>query len=123
MFRNLIFIGLSKILQLINAADENEVGDGESGNNEKNLLNPFASKKSIGASYLTFGGAKRGSGNTKKGVKATSGSNQLIIVAKKAFNYLWHTFTQTFILPYFDLEWYIWIKTNASSYAISRVLN
>ena len=39
-------------------------------------------------SYLTFEGAKKGRGNTKKDVKAVKRSDYLISAAKKAFNHL-----------------------------------
>ena len=87
----------STILQSINAADKNEVGDGKSGGNETNLSNSSMSKKSFGAGYLTSGGAKKGGGNTKKGVKAAKGPNYLNSAAKKAFNHLRHAFTQASI--------------------------
>ena len=43
--------------------------------------------------------------------------------SKKVFNYLRQTFIKALILLYFDLKSYIQIKTNASSYAISGILN
>ena len=88
----------------MNAADEDEVGNGESGGNEMNLLNLSTSKRSTRAGYLTSGGAKRGGGNTKKGVKATKGYNYLIPSAKKTFNHLQHMFTQVSFFQHFDLE-------------------
>ena len=61
-------------------------------------------KKSTGTSYLTSKSAqKSGSspnssgGNIKKSVKAATGFNHLIPGAKKAFNLLWHVFTQASI--------------------------
>ena len=104
-------------------ADENKVGDSKSGGNETNLLNPSTSKKSTGAGYLTFGGAKKGSGNTKKGVKTSKSPDYLNLASKKAFNYLQHTFTKALILQHFDLKWHIQIKTDVSGYAIGRVLS
>ena len=73
--------------------------------------------------YLTLRGAKRSGGNTKKGVKAAKNSDYLTPAAKKAFYYIWHTFTQASILQYFDPEWHIRIETNASGYAIAGVLS
>ena len=51
------------------------------------------------------------------------GSSFLIPNTRTAFNYLWLTFIKTLILCYFNLEYYIWIKIDTLSYAISRVLN
>ncbi len=42
--------------------------------------------------------------------------------AKKAFTHLQKAFTKAPILRYFDLECYIWLKTDVSKYAIGRVL-
>ena len=114
-------IGLSTILQSIDVTDEDKVG--ESGGNKTNLSSLSASTRSTGAGYLTFGGAKKGSGNTKKGVKAARGFDCLTLVTKKAFNHLRHVFTQVPILQYFDLQWHIRIETDASGYAIDRVLS
>ena len=101
--------GSSTILKSIDAADENKFIDNESGGNEKNLLNPSTSKKSIRAGYLTSGGVKKSDGNTKKGVKAAKGFDYLILAPKKAFNHLWYRFRQPFILQHFHLEQHIWI--------------
>ena len=43
--------------------------------------------------------------------------------AKKVFNQLRQVFTKAPILQHFDLEFDIWIETNASSYAIGGVLS
>ena len=60
------FTGSLTILQsLIDAADEDEVGGGESGGNETNLSKLSTSKKSTKAGYLTFKGTKKGSDNLK----------------------------------------------------------
>ena len=83
--------GSSIILQSIDVADEDEVG--KSGSNKTNLSNPFTSTRSIRAGDPTSGGAKRGGGNTKKGVKAARGYDYLIPATKKAFNHLQHAFT------------------------------
>ena len=83
---------LSIILQLINEANDDKFGDGESGGNETNLSNLFASKKATKAGYLTSGGAKKGGSNTKKGVKAARAPYYLNPATKKVFNYLRHAF-------------------------------
>ena len=49
-------------------------------------------------------------------------ANYLISGAKKTFNLLRHAFIQMLIVQYFDLEWYIWIETNMSGYAIGEVI-
>ena len=121
MLRTSSLTGLSTILQLIDVADEDKVG--ESGDNGTNLSNPSTSTRSTRAGYLTSKGAKKGDGNTKKGVKAARGSDYLTLAAKKAFNSLRHAFTQTPILQHFDLKWHIQIETNASGYAIDGVLS
>ena len=69
-------------------ADKDKVVRGESDGNKTNLSNSFMSKKSTRAGYLTSGGAKRGEGNNKKGVKAAKTPNYLNSAAKKAFNHL-----------------------------------
>ena len=115
--------GSSTILQSIDVADKNEIGDDKSGGDKINLSNLSASKKSNKVDYLTFEGAKRGGANTKKDVKAAEDSDYLNPGAKKAFNYLWHAFIQAPILQHFDLKWHIRIETKASSYAISKVLS
>ena len=78
-------------MQLIDVTDEDECV--ESSGNGTNLSNPSVSTRSIGAGYLTFKGAKRGGGNTRKGIKAARGFDYLILAAKKAFNHLRHAFT------------------------------
>ena len=113
--------GSSTILQSIDVAEKDEVG--ESDGNRTNLLNPSASTRSTGAGYLTSEGAKKSGDNTKKGVKAARGSDYLTPATKKAFNHLRHAFIQVPIFQYFDPEWHIRIETLASDYAISGVLS
>ena len=115
MFRTTSFAASSTNWQsLIDVVDEDKVGGGKSGGNETNLSNPSALKKSTRAGYVTSKGAKidgenpkRGSGNTKKGVKADRDSNYLIPDIKKTFNYLRHAFIQALIFYYFDPEYHI----------------
>ena len=105
MLRIISPTSLSTILQLlIDMADKYKVNRSENGGNKTNLSNLFTSKRSTGASYLTFGGAKkdgdnpkRGGGNTKKGVKSAKGSNYLTSDAQKTFNHLQYTFTPVLI--------------------------
>ena len=121
MLRTLSPTGSSTVLQSIDVADKDKVD--KNGDNGTNLLNPSVSTRSIGAGYLTYGGAKRGGNNTKKGVGAAKGSNYLILAAKKVFNHLRYSFTQALILQHFDPKWHIRIETNASGYFIGGVLN
>ena len=113
---------LSTILHsLIDVLDKDK--DGESDNNETNLSNSSASKRFIGAGYLTSKGTQKSGKNTKNGVKAVKSSSYFISDTKKTFNHLWYTFTQEPILQHFGLEWHIWIETNISGYVISKVLS
>ena len=102
MLKILSLTGSWTMSQLINAVDEYEIDDNKSGGNETNLSNLSPLKKSTRTGYLTFGGAKRGGGNTKKGVEAAKSSYYLILAAKKAFNHLQHAFIQTPIFQHFD---------------------
>ena len=89
MLKTTSLTSLSTILQsLIDTTDKYKVDGGENSGNKTNLSNPFVSKRSTRAGYLNFGGAKRGSGKTKKGVKGARGFNYLTLVAKKVFNHL-----------------------------------
>ena len=56
-------------------------------------------------------------------IKATGEPIFLSFGIKKAFNHLWQAFIKALILQYFNLECHIQIKTNASCYAIRRVLS
>ena len=92
MLRTKSLTGLSTILQLLMAVvDEYEFD--KSGDRKTNLSNLFILKKSTKASYLTFKDTKRGSGYTKKRVKADKVFNYLSPGIKKAFNLLGHAFT------------------------------
>ena len=101
----LIISPTSIILELlINAAGNNKACRGESGGNKTYLSNLSAFRKFTRTGYLTFKGTKKGGGNpnsrgsnTKNCVKAAKGSNYLTLGTKKAFNLLWHTFTQASI--------------------------
>lgn len=53
----------------------------------------------------------------------SSGIDFLTLEIKKAFIYLHKAFIEALILRHFNLEYYIWTETNASGYAISRVLS
>ena len=56
-------------------------------------------------------------------IEATGKSNFLTPDTKKAFDHLRLAFIKASILRHFDLESYIRIETDASSYAISRMLS
>ena len=70
------------------------------------------SKKSTGASYLTFNAKKSDEGG-KRGGKDARGSKYLTLDTKKALNFLRHPFTQASIFYHFDLERQIYIGTDA----------
>ena len=123
MLRTLSRTSSSTILQLIDAANEDDVGTDENSVDETNLSNSSASKRSLGAGFLTSGDTKKGGGNTKKGVKAARDPDYLTPAAKKAFNHLWHAFTLAPILKHFDSKQHIWIEINMSAYAIDEVLS
>ena len=59
----------------------------------------------------------------EKPPNAANNSSFLTSKAKLAFLPLKQAFTEASILHYFDLERYIWIKTDASGYAIGGILN
>ena len=65
--------------------------------------------------------------NTKSGIQmrigATGALTFLTPDAREAFNQLRQAFTEAPILRHFDPECHIWIKTNASSYAIDGILS
>ena len=56
-------------------------------------------------------------------IGATGEPNFLTPDAKKAFNHLRLAFIEAPIFQYFDLKSHIWIKIDASSYAIGEVLS
>ena len=63
---------------------------------------------------------KKSSLHTRSIVEAMS---YLTPAAKAAFIQLKKLFTRAFILSYFDLKYYIWIKIIVSGYTISGVLS
>ena len=96
MLKTLNTTGSSTISQLIDVADEDEIG--ENSVNRTNLSNSFVSKRSTDMGYLIFKGTKKGAGNTKNNVKAARGFDYLTPAAKKAFNHLCQAFTSAPIL-------------------------
>ena len=56
---------------------KDKFGESRNGSNKTNLSILSTSKKSIRAGYLTCKSAKKGGGNTKKGVQAVGGSDYL----------------------------------------------
>ena len=56
-------------------------------------------------------------------IRATGEPIFLFPGAREAFNQLRQAFTKALIFRYFDLEYHIWIETDASSYAIGGVLS
>ena len=63
------------------------------------------------------------SGNSPNFGATKSGPSFLTHKTRSAFNRLWLTFIKAPILWYFDPECHIWIKTDASGYAIDGVLS
>ena len=63
------------------------------------------------------------SGNSTNFNTIEDGPKFLILDTRIAFNCLWLVFIKASILRYFDLKCYIWIETDALSYAISGVLS
>ena len=51
------------------------------------------------------------------------GTSYLILNARQTFTQLSQAFTKFLTFWQFNLECHIWIENNASSYAISRILN
>ena len=91
-------------------ASNNEVVGGGSSRADKTVVNLFKNKKSRKLTYIP-------------NIEATKKPNFLNPNAKKVFNYLWLAFIKAPILQQFDLESHIRIETNASGYAIGRVLS
>ena len=101
----------------------NEFGKSNCGKDEARILIASSvSKKLTRAGYLSSG-AKKDDQAIKRGGKSARGSEYLTPDAKKAFNFLQHTFIQALIFQHFDLEWHIQIETHELSYAISEVLS
>ena len=84
-------------MQLLIEVESNEFGKSNCNENEARILSAFsASKKSTGVDYLTSS-AKKGRQTAKKSGKDARRSKYLTTNTKKAFNLLWHTFTQALI--------------------------
>lgn len=79
-------------------ANKNKVGRAD--DTTKILTISFMSRKSTGASYLTF----KGNVNAKKDNKNTRNFEYLTLDAKQAFRYLWQAFTKAPILQHIDLK-------------------
>ena len=98
--------------------DDNEVvsGNGGVGVDARSVGGSDASKKST-KSKSQIKSRHLGNSNDSEELKfLTSG-------ARKAFNCLKQAFTKALILQYFDPKCHIRIETNASSYAIRKVLS
>ena len=86
MLRTINSTGWSTILQsLIDAVDKDEVD--ERSDDETNLSNLSAYKKSTEVGYLTPKSTKKGIDNLKKSIKAAKGFDYLTPDAKKVFNH------------------------------------
>ena len=90
--------------------------------------------KKLGANKFVIGSGKADDRNSSKKLKNIKSGIQTRIgtmgepiiltpSAKEDFNQLKQTFTKAPIFWYLDLEYHIWIETNALSYAIGRILS
>ena len=91
-------------------AGDNEVFRGGGGRADKTIVNLSKNKKFKKSTHVP-------------NVGATGKPNFLTPNAKKAFNHLQLVFIEAPILQHFNLKSHIWIETDASSFAIGRVLN
>lgn len=78
--------------------NKDEVNNGDNNDKVKSLSTFFISKKLTEVDYFTFN-------------------------IKKIFNLLWNTFIRVLIFYFFDLKYYICIKTNIFSNIMNEVLN
>ena len=93
--------------------------------------NEFAKKSGKLKGQKTFKSqksAKSGKNSSKSGNSPNFGATEtepsfLTPEARSAFNRLWLAFTEAPIFQHFDPECHIWIKTDASGYAIGSVLS
>ena len=79
-----------------------------------------------GKGAIVWSDASKISAKSKSRTKSDNnleGPKFLTSKAKKDFNRLRQAFTKASILRHFDPECHIWIETNASGYAIERVLS
>ena len=98
--------------------DDSEVDDNEIGDNEIRKKDEKIFKSQNLTKFKNLTKSKKLS-RTKKTIKS---SNFFTAKAKLAFTKLKHGFIKASILPQFDLEHYISVETNISSYAIGGVL-
>ena len=91
-----------------------EFGEGDRGKNEARRAS-MSTKGPTGADYPSFDHVSYTVSNNV--------SNYLTADAKSNFDQLRQAFTEAPILQYFDPEWYIWVETDASEYAIGGVLS
>ena len=91
-------------------ADNNKVVDDDDGKANRTVVNVSKNEKSKKLTRML-------------NIRVMSELNFLIPNAKKIFNHLQLAFIKAPILQHFDLKIHIWIKTNASNYAIDGVLS
>ena len=103
-------------------ADDNEVVR-VGGRADETVVHLSKSKKSRNLSKSKMSKNDKSESPTCTNLGATGEPLFLTPNARKAFNHLRLAFTEARILRHFDPECHIWIKTNASAYAIGGVLS
>ena len=103
-------IRLSELAPKAFQANDNKVVDNGSGKANRTIVNLSKNEKSRKLTYMP-------------NIRAMGKLNFLTPNAKKIFNHLQLAYIKALILWHFDLENYIWIKTDISGYAIGKVLN
>ena len=96
--------------------------DGDNCGKNKARKTSASTKGSTRADYLSFNYDSHAVSNFVSN-SAKNVSNYLTPDTKKAFDQFCQAFTKALILQHFDLEQYIQVETNASEYAIGKVLN
>ena len=103
-------IRLSKLAPKAFKADNNDVVGNGGGKADETVVNLSKNNKSRKLTYMP-------------NIRATREPNFLTFNAKKTFNHLQLAFIKAPIFQYFDFESHIWIKNDASCYAISGVFS
>ena len=91
-------------------ADNNKIVSDSGGRANETVMNLSKNNKSRNSTHMP-------------NIRAIKKPIFLTFNTKKVFNYLGQAFIKALILQYFDLESYIRIETNVSSYIIDRVLS
>ena len=91
-------------------ADDNIVISNNSGKANETVVKLFKNNKSKNLIYML-------------NIEVIEEPIFLIFNAKKTFNNLKQAFIKALIFWYFNLESHVWIKINASSYTINKILS